>query len=105
MIASLLKYRIEIKQVSTTRDTTGDSVRTETTYKNAWAGVKYDTGAESTTTDQRTAEVKVRFQIRYDANITDTMIVIHNGESYDIKFIEKINRDTLFLHGARINKR
>lgn len=105
MIASLLKYRIAIYQVTTAPDSTGDPVRTETLYKNAWSAVKYDAGTESTEAKQITAAVKARFQIRPDATITETMYISYNGYKYDIDYIETINRDTMFLHTTRINKK
>jgi SPP1 family predicted phage head-tail adaptor len=104
MLTSALKYQVSIYQRTEATDTTGDTVFTNVLYKTVWAGVKYESGNESREAEQVTASVKVRFQIRYNNNITEKMHIVYDGQKFDIDYIEKIGRETMFLHTTKLLK-
>lgn len=108
MLASLLKYDIEIyTQTTGTKNEVGERVTADTLYKRKRAGVKYLTGGEAREANQKTANVSIRFQIRYDATITEKMKIKYNGNMFDINSIEphdELNQQYQFINASKIVK-
>lgn len=108
MLASLLKYDIEIyTQSAGAVNGVGERVTTDTLYKRKRAGVKYLSGSESKEAGQKTANVSIRFQIRFDATVTEKMKIKYSGNMYDINSIEphdELNQQYQFINASKITK-
>lgn len=65
---------------------------------NPWAEREHQSGGESFGSDQRSQSQLVAFKIRYRRGIDPKMFVLYDGQRYDIKTVEEIERrETLRL--------
>lgn len=108
MLTSLLNRDIEIWQPGTaTTNAVGEKESTDVLYKRKRAGVKYLSGTEASETSQKTVKTTIRFQVRYDATLTEQMKIKYMGNLYDINTIEphfELNQQYQFVTASKISK-
>lgn len=87
-----MRHRVLVQQVTETFDTTsGEPVRTWSTFKNAEpAGYDEVRGGETFRGSQVEATIAAVFTVRYDANYAPTMRIYHRGRYYGIVFCRRV---------------
>ena len=87
-----LDRRVEIGSFTTTKNLSGEDVRTWTYSSSIWAQVKEFSGNESYEADQKVGSADAEFIIRYRAGITQVQVIKYNSELYDIVRVNEIER-------------
>lgn len=89
MFIGKLDRRITIQSYTTAKNDYGEDIRTWSDYLTIWAGINFKRGNEVFEADQLTAVNEVKFVIRYNSNINETMRIVYESNNYDITFIEE----------------
>lgn len=89
-----LDRKIEIYEYTITRGPAGGEERTRQKKADAWAGIFYKNGSERVQAEKFTAITQMHFKIRYISGLDTTMEVDYDGDTYVIKYIEEIGRNT-----------
>jgi len=84
MKAGKLRHRITIQQATETLSATGAVSLTWATLATVWAERMDLSGREFFQASQVNAEKTVKFRIRYRADLTAKMRVVHEGKTYDL---------------------
>lgn len=88
-----LDRRILIEQQETPEADTFGQIHDEwTPYKKVWAQQDYKSGVENYQSNQQTNANFVFWTVRYDADVTTEMRIVHNSEVYSIHSIRPIDR-------------
>jgi len=88
-----LDRRITIQVASTMKDSFGQEIPTWAEFKVVWAALMPLTGDESFVAEQRSARAQVKFKIRYLANVTPKMRVLHRSDTYEIDDVSEQDRN------------
>ena len=78
---------VEIRQMSTDQDETGQPTQVWTLVARVWANILHQSGAESIRADKDTSVVKASIRIRRRPGVTAAMRVYHEGTVYEIKAV------------------
>jgi len=92
-----LNKRITIQAYTTTENDMGDSISTWVDLGTVWANVTNLHGREYFAAMQVQAEKTVKFTIRCNKNINETMRIIFEGNNYNINFIDNIKYGNKFM--------
>ena len=92
-----LNKRINIQEYNTIENGMGDSVSNWVDFTTVWANVTNLSGREYFSAMQVRAENTVKFTIRYNKNINETMRIIFEGNNYNINFIDNIKYGNKFI--------
>lgn len=96
-----LDRRITIQERTTTKDDYNQDVVTWSTFATVWAKIQENIGGESYQADQLTASRFDHFTIRYAA-VTETMRILYNDRFYDIRSIQKPDRNRYLVIKAEL---
>ena len=88
-----LDRRVRIEQCTWVTDSVGQRVAVWSTLATVWAKVAYESGGERYEADQKVAERIVKFIVRYNSSLNETMRVVYDGSVYDILAIEDVDRE------------
>ena len=88
-----LDRRVRIEQCTWVTDSVGQRVAVWSTLAIVWAKVAYESGGERYEADQKIAERVVKFIVRYNSSLNETMRVVYDGSVYDILAIEDVDRE------------
>lgn len=83
MKAGKLRKRIDIQEVSTTRDTHGNQVESWSNVATVYAAVEPINGGEKSTQARVTADVTHKITIRFRA-VTPRSRVVYAGRTFDV---------------------
>ena len=92
-----LNKRIIFQNFTTTENENGFEIQEWSDFKTVWAGVTNLSGREYFAAMQVQAENIVKFTIRCNKNITESMRIIFEGNNYDITFIDNIKYGNEFM--------
>jgi SPP1 family predicted phage head-tail adaptor len=92
-----LNKRIIFQEYTTTENEMGDSISTWVDFATVWASVTNLSGREYFAAMQVQAENTVKFTIRCNKNIDETMRIIFEGNNYNINFIDNIKYGNKFM--------
>ena len=96
MRAGLLRNTILIESVAEAQNDYGEAVETWSTFKTVRAAKRYLDGSENEVNDVRSPVRMVEFRLHYFPGVTNKMRINHNGDIFNILFIENVgelNRD------------
>lgn len=96
-----LDRKIVIESYTETKNEYGESVGDYSTYHTCFAHVQKAGGNEREEGQKKTATNKVKFKIRFFDGIDETMRVVYNGKYYDIREIQELGREGLWLTAQR----
>lgn len=85
MRAGRLRHRVQLQQVTETRDVYGGVVRSWTTFARPWASVEPLSGNELLKAQQVIAGVTHRVRLRHRDGITASLRFVHRGRNLNIK--------------------
>lgn len=92
-MAQKLDRLITIQTITQSKDeTSGEAIRTPSTFAQVWASVTPWQGREFTQAGQLSAEITTRFHIRYLDGLNPKMRIIHEGKTFEIFRIEPVGR-------------
>lgn len=104
MNVSEFRYKINILQPTTTKDSYGAEVITYTTIYTLRASKKYAGGSKGIDANEVFTAQNLIFETHY-RNITDNMIVLHNGVKYRINQIVEVGfKAGLQIFAEKINE-
>lgn len=92
-----LDQQIAIQQESRTADAYGGAVLAWTTLATVWAAVRPLAGRERAELAAVEAPASYRFTIRRRGDITDTMRIAWNGQTFNIRFIADPGPRALYM--------
>jgi len=95
-IANLNK-RIIFQSFTTITNDYGFEIQEWSDFKTVWAGITNLSGREYFAAMQVQAEKTVKFTIRCNKNINETMRIIFEGNNYDISSIDNIKYGNEFM--------
>ena len=95
-IANLNK-RITFQLFTTVVNDYGFEIQEWSDFKTVWAGITNLSGREYFAAMQVQAEKTVKFTIRCNKNINETMRIIFEGNNYDISSIDNIKYGNEFM--------
>ena len=101
--AGLLKYRITLLRRTMTINALKERIETLVKYRDVKADMVYMSGSEAVQNYQETAINTRVFTLRFDENITEHMVIRHDGVDYNIRYIEHIRRSATKLTASKIN--
>jgi len=84
--------KIEFQKVTVVKNSLGEDAITYVHHKHAFAAVNYRGGREGFYARQVAATGDVVFKTRYDASISETMLIIYNSRKYNIRHIAEVGR-------------
>lgn len=84
-----LNRRIDIYTQTTTADTYGATVETDSLVRSTWAQIEPASGNEALEGKKDTATRAVKFMIRYRTGMTEKMKIKYDGSFYNITAIEE----------------
>lgn len=84
MKAGQLNSRITLQQLNAGTDEIGQPINTWQDAGAVWASVRYLNGIESLKADAQSATAKASIRIRYRADITTAMRVLHGATVFQI---------------------
>jgi SPP1 family predicted phage head-tail adaptor len=100
-----LRHRVTIQSATETRDAVGAVTKTWATLASVWASVEPLGGREFFSASQVQSDVTTRIRIRYRADVTEKMRVVHVADSassltnyYDITAVIPLNEKRHELH-------
>lgn len=97
-----LDRRIRVEQCTFVADSWGQRVPVWSTLTDCWAMLAYDGGDEKFEADQKVAVRVTKFFVRYNPLYTELLRVLYDGQYYDIRSIENIDRKRFqVLRGLR----
>lgn len=91
MGAGKYRHRITIRNAPASRDAMGGRYSTGSTVATVWAEKQDWTGTETRENGQDTASLRTKFLIRYRADVTEKMEVVHGSDVYDIEVIKDMD--------------
>ena len=90
----IFNKKIEIIEITETKDSDGFPIKSETVILNAWAHVTNVSGTEIMRANSDFSEVKTRFLIRTPkSEITKDMVIRFAGKTYNIIYINDYSYD------------
>lgn len=92
MLSGKLDRRLRIERDTTSRDASGGLVHAWTELATVWGQALPLKGREFIEAAQFVAGAEIRFRIRWRADVTEAMRIVHDGISYDIQHIAEIGR-------------
>ena len=84
MRAGMLRHRVTLQRFQQGQDAYGGPVETWEDVATVWASLEAMSGREFFASQQAQSEVTQRIRIRYRADVTADMRVIHNGKVFNI---------------------
>lgn len=87
-----LDRRVTIQQLTNSPDEYNQPVPTWATLATVWASVDDRSGGESFQAEQLTAYRHTVFIIRYRSGIDETMRIVYNSRTYNIRLIKNPDR-------------
>lgn len=84
MRPGLLNTRVVVQQQSATQDALGQPVQSWATFATLWANVRHTSGIEATKADAIASVVRASIRVRYRADLTAAMRVVHGSTTYNI---------------------
>lgn len=78
------RERIIVQSATKARDTTGQNIKTWSTFKTIWARVQYQSGGKQVDAQKANANSIVRFTTVYRSDITTNMRVSWRGQFWNI---------------------
>ena len=94
----IFNKRIEIIEITETKDSAGFPIKSEIVILNAWAHVTNVSGTEIMKSNSDFSEVKTRFLIRTPkAEITKDMMIRFAGKIYNIIYINDYSYDKKYM--------
>ena len=85
-----LREPLKVYSITKTINSLGEPIRTNVLFKTVRGEIVYDNGEEKENNGQMTALQTITFNIRYDASITETMLIEFRGNLFDIRYISHI---------------
>lgn len=98
MRAGRLNHKVIIQQPVEVQDTTGQAVKSWTTYASVWASVEPLKGREFLESQQINAETSTRVRIRKLAGVTQKMRISYDSRIYNINTILHVNERQREMH-------
>lgn len=92
MNAGELDNRIEIQQLTESRDSFGQPIKSWSLLAAVWSKFIPATSSESVTAEQRSSVNQAMFEIRYRRGITPRMRVKHDGAYWEIEGVHEPER-------------
>jgi len=92
-----LHRKIVIEEPTNASNNYGEYVTTWSTFHTCFAAISRFGGTEKLRSGKIEAVNKVRFKIRFFAGIEEDMRVLYNGNYYQIKEIQELDREGLWL--------
>ena len=92
-----LNKRVLLQTYTVTENDMGDSISTWVDFATVWASATNLSGKEYFAAMQVQAENTIKFIIRYNKNVNETMRIIFEGNNYNIVFIDNIKYDNKFM--------
>ncbi len=92
-----LDRRITLRSASVSTDGFGQAVRTYSDLGKVWAKVDYRTVKEGEETDRLTSVNKVRFTIRYRADVDATTKISWDGKTYEVEGVSLEGRERYLI--------
>ena len=89
--------RIAIRKFTTTLNENGFEIQEWSDYSTVWASVSNLNGREYFAAQAVQAEKTVKFTIRFNKNINESMRIIFEGNNYDISSIDNIKYSNEFM--------
>ena len=89
--------RITFQNFTTTLNDNGFEIQEWSDYATVWASVSNLNGREYFAAQAVQAEKTVKFTIRYNKNINESMTIIFEGNNYDISSIDNIKYGNEFM--------
>ena len=90
----IFNKRIEIIEITETKDSDGFPIKSETVILSTWAHVTNVSGTEIMRANSDFSEVKTRFLIRTPkSEITKDMVIRFAGKTYNIIYINEYSYD------------
>ena len=84
MRAGMLRHSVTLQRFQQGQDAYGGPVETWEDVATVWASLEAMSGREFFASQQAQSEVTQRIRIRYRADVTADMRVIHNGKVFNI---------------------
>ena len=88
-----LDRRVRIDQCTWVTDSVGQRIAVWSTLSTVWTKVSYESGGERYEADQKVAERVVKFIVRYNSSLNETMRVVYDGVVHDVLAIEEVDRE------------
>lgn len=100
IMASILRHRITIEQLTTTQDVYGGIIETWSTFKTVWAEISPLRGREFWEAQQINSQIAGKILIRYVDGVTPDMRVKFGSRYFNIEaaFSPKEKRELLQLY-------
>ncbi len=105
MQSGRFRHRVTIEYATETRDSVGGVTQTWAELDQVWASVEPIQGREFFSASQVQSDVSTRIRIRYRADVTEKMRVVHVADSassltnyYDITAVLPVNEKRHELH-------
>ena len=89
--------RITFQNFTTILNDNGFEIQKWADYKTVWASVSNLNGREYFAAQAVQSEKTIKFTIRCNKNITESMRIIFEGNNYDITFIDNIKYGNKFM--------
>ena len=84
--------KIQIVQITETKDADGFPIKTQTVILSPWAKVKTTKGFTLIVSSTDFEKAYTNFTIRYtDTPITRDMLILYKGKTYEIQYINNVN--------------
>ena len=94
----IFNKRIEIIEITETKDSAGFPIKSEIVILNAWAHVTNVSGTEIMRSNSDFSEVKTRFLIRTPkSEITKDMVIRFAGKTYNIVYINDYSYEKKYM--------
>lgn len=88
MSAGKFNRRITLQQPATGQDEAGQPVAGYADVCTVWAHIRHPSGSESLKADAQASTTKASIRIRYRADITSAMRVLHGTTVYSIQSVQ-----------------
>lgn len=98
MRAGSLNARISFYALTVTRDAYNSAVESYSKVLDTRAGVTYLSGDKTISADEKFFTGTVFFTVRYRESITESMLILWNGQTYSISYIQPL----IYEEGLRI---
>ena len=92
-----LDRRVTLQSASVSTDGFGQAVRTYSTLAQVWAKVDYRTVKEGEETERLTSVNKVRFTIRYRADVDATTKISWDSKTYEVEGVSLEGRERYLI--------
>ena len=92
-----LDRRVTLPSASVSTDGFGQAVRTYSTLAQVWAKVDYRTVKEGEETERLTSVNKVRFTIRYRADVDATIKISWDSKTYEVEGVSLEGRERYLI--------